>query len=99
AFAIVLMMATVVIAQERPRLRQTRPGAEPAQPATQNPNRITVNRPVQGANSDRMIADCLAISNEEEVALGNLAAAKSQNPQIKQFAETIVKDHNQFIAQ
>ncbi len=46
-----------------------------------------------------MIADCLAISNEEEIALANLAAAKSQNPQVKQFAETLVKDHNQYLAQ
>ena len=67
-------------------------------PATE-PNRVTANKPTQGANNDRVIADCLAISNEEEIALANLAAAKSQNPQVKQFAETLVKDHNQYLAQ
>lgn len=91
-----LMLASVAIAQERPRLRQAKPG-EPA--AQQEPKRITANRPTQGANNDRVIADCLAISNEEEIALGNLAAAKSENPKVKQFAEMIVKDHNQFLAQ
>jgi predicted outer membrane protein len=50
------------------------------------------------ASADQTIAQCLAISNAEEVALGTLAAAKSQHPQIKQFAETMVKDHGQMIA-
>jgi predicted outer membrane protein len=95
-----LMLASVAIAQERPRVRPQEPGANPAQQNLQNlKQRITANRPTQGANNDRMIADCLAISNQEEIALGNLAAAKSQNPQVKQFAETLVKDHNQFLAQ
>jgi predicted outer membrane protein len=82
----------MLVAQERPRR------AAPAAP--QDPQRVTVQRPVSpAANADQQIAECLAIGNSEEAALGTLAASKSQNPQVKQFAEMLAKDHNQFIAQ
>jgi predicted outer membrane protein len=91
AAALALVAATVV-AQEAPR--------KPAFPAGKNPQRVTANRPVEGAeNADRTIADCLAISNQEEIALATLAAGKSQNPKVKQFAETLIKDHNQLLSQ
>jgi predicted outer membrane protein len=49
--------------------------------------------------ADQTIADCLGISNQEEIALATLAAAKTQNPQVKQFAEQLVRDHGQALAQ
>jgi predicted outer membrane protein len=91
--AMVLLSAAVLVAQERPRAEQREQRSE------QRQQRVQANRPVGApANADQTIAQCLAISNAEEVALGTLAAAKSQNPRIKQFAETIVKDHGQMIA-
>jgi predicted outer membrane protein len=90
--AVAALLAAVVVAQERPR---------PTAPADgQKPQRITVHRPVEGAQSaDRTIAECLAISNQEQVALATLAAEKTQNPKVKQFAETMIKDHGQLLSQ
>ncbi|MGD9722992.1 MAG: DUF4142 domain-containing protein [Pirellulales bacterium] len=88
-----VMLAAVAVAQERPR------AAEPAQ--GQAPRRVTANRPTDEAASpnDQTIAECLALGNQEEIALANLAAQHSQNPQVKQFAEMLAKDHRQFLQQ
>ncbi|MEX2112649.1 MAG: DUF4142 domain-containing protein [Pirellulales bacterium] len=84
--AATMLTATLALAQERPLEKA--------------PRRVTANRPVEGAASaDQTIAQCLAISNQEEVALGTLAAGKTKNPKVKQFAEMIAKDHGQFAAQ
>jgi predicted outer membrane protein len=53
---------------------------------------------VQG-NHDHMIANCLAISNQEEIALAKLAAEHSANPKVKQLAETMIKDHQNALSQ
>jgi predicted outer membrane protein len=38
------------------------------------------------------------LGNQAEVELGNLAAEKTQNAQVREFAEQMVKDHTAFIA-
>jgi predicted outer membrane protein len=92
----VLLSAAMVVAQERPRTEAREQRQERQE---QRQQRVQANRPVSApASADQTIAQCLAISNAEEVALGTLAAAKSQNPEVKQFAETMVKDHGQMIA-
>jgi predicted outer membrane protein len=78
------LSVSFVLAQERP--------------PTQDQAERNVERKAAGSN-DRMIAECLGIGNQEEIALATLAAAKSQNPQVKQFAEKLVKDHAQALAQ
>lgn len=84
--------------QNPPRQNQAqprRPGAAPLQ--TQQ--RITANRPVdQARTADRDIAEWLGICNQEEVAMAKLAASKAQNKDVKQFAETLAKEHNQQLA-
>jgi predicted outer membrane protein len=95
-------MASYVLAQERPIVEGAKDAARGAQqPARETgPRRITANRPAEGAgNADQTIAQCLAISNQEEVALGTLAASKTKNPKVKQFAEMTAKDHGQLVAQ
>lgn len=96
------LMASYVVAQERPIVEGARKAVGAARDAAQEvgPRRITANRPAEGAaNADQTIAQCLAISNQEEIALGTLAAAKSQNPKVKAFAEILAKDHGQLTAQ
>jgi predicted outer membrane protein len=81
------------------------PAADPAAPDQPGPAalpRITVNKPLTpdaaaAPNADHMIATMLAIANEEEVALGKLVDSKSQNPNMRAFAERMIKDHSAFL--
>jgi len=50
-------------------------------------------------NLDRHIAQVLLIDNENEVALAKLAQKEAQSKDVKAFAEHMVKDHDEFIAQ
>jgi len=64
----------------------------------QQGQRITANRPVDGRmNPDTIVAQWLAIANAEEVAQANLATQRSQNDKVKQFAQTLVKDHTELL--
>lgn len=47
--------------------------------------------------SDQEIAQCLIIDNNGEVTMAEFAQQKAQNPQVKQFAQMLVKDHGAFI--
>jgi predicted outer membrane protein len=48
---------------------------------------------------DQFFANCLLIHNQGEVELSELAQQKSENPQVKQFAEQMIQDHRQMIQQ
>jgi predicted outer membrane protein len=51
-----------------------------------------------GANSaDSQLAGCLIVDNQGEIALGKLAEQKSQNNDVKQFAQKMVQEHGQFM--
>lgn len=50
-----------------------------------------------GAAWDRHFAECLTIDNQNEVALAELAQRKTGNADVKKFAETLQKDHQQAI--
>jgi predicted outer membrane protein len=62
---------------------------------------VTANRPVAGQerSTDQTIAECLAIENQEEVSLARLAAAKSKDDKIRQFAEMLIKEHTEQLSQ
>src|SRR5262245_27710847 len=63
--------------------------------------RVTANRLPAGeaTNNDQMIAQCLAIDNEEEIAIAKLAAAKSTDRAVRDFAERLIKDHTSLLAE
>ncbi len=92
ALAGCLATATTVIAQ------QTKPAA-PA--AGQNPNATAPARPqgnrAQWQNSDQALATCVAIANQKEVALAQFAKSKVKNDDVKEFAEMMVKDHQEML--
>jgi predicted outer membrane protein len=52
----------------------------------------------QGGGLDQQIAVCLTLGNHEEVALGQFAQDRAQNPQVKQFAQMMVEEHQQAIS-
>jgi predicted outer membrane protein len=51
----------------------------------------------QSKEMDQFIATCLLIGNQEEVALAQDAASRTQNENVKRFAQMLVNDHQQAI--
>lgn len=92
-------------AVERPTTQPARSGAvDPAQqPNTRQPNSGQIA--VTGANAqqtdeklNKKIAVCLTLGNQAEIALAQLAEQRSQNPQVKQFAQHMIEQHRQALS-
>ena len=83
-----LTMVACALAQNAPP-RQAPPQRQvPGQAGTQ-----------QAVNLDAQIAACLILENQNEVAAAQLAAKKSESPEVKKFAEKLEQDHQQFISE
>jgi len=56
---------------------------------------------VGGQNSavDHFLANCLLGQNKGEVELSEIAVQKSENAEVKQFAQKMIQDHNKLIEQ
>jgi predicted outer membrane protein len=88
---------------------QPTPPGQPGQPVQsdrmyQNTPRTTTgttqsSQTARGESSelDQFFAACLLTKNQGEVELGRFAAERAQNPQVKQFAQTMVSDHSQLL--
>ena len=48
-------------------------------------------------NADQTLATCVAIGNQEEIAIAKFAEEKAHNPEVKDFARMLVKDHQAFL--
>jgi predicted outer membrane protein len=57
------------------------------------------SRGILGGDSVEAFVDRAAISNMAEVQLGQLAAERAQSPQVREFAEHVVTDHQQALDQ
>jgi len=94
---------------DRPSLGQIdRPQTEQSDRAITPENRRTTanygQRSDQSAgNQDqgitRFVASCLTAKNEAEVEIGKLAQQQAQNPEVKQFAQQMVQDHQKLVQQ
>jgi len=100
--------------QGQPRNVNDQLRAEGVQPARQagQPGRggVVINRRAPGSGGrtsynetmqqqlDSDIAECLILENQNEVALAKLAASKTQNDDVKKFADMLEKDHSQMIS-
>jgi len=76
------------------------------QPGRTIPGRqpYTANYRGAQANSGQMsvenyLANCLLKNNQAEIELGQFASQQATNPQVKQFAEELVKDHQKVVEQ
>jgi len=47
--------------------------------------------------ADHRFATCVAYANQVEVAMARIANQKSKNSEVKQFAEMMLQDHEQFL--
>lgn len=52
----------------------------------------------QWKNADHAMASCVALGNQEEIALGELGGEKAQNDDVKKFAQMLVSDHQEFLS-
>jgi predicted outer membrane protein len=76
-----------------PRLNPATPS--PAQPYTARYG--TEANEGQHNGVDQFFANCLLKSNQAEIEISQFAAQKSENPKVKQYAEQLVKDHQQVV--
>ncbi len=86
-------------------LRASRPGDErPAQaPCAAAPRPAAQPyaaqaRATQGAGLNQAIAGCLLLDNQEEIALAQFAESRAQNEKVKEFAKTMIEQHQQAVA-
>jgi predicted outer membrane protein len=79
---------------------QTRPAAQ-VRPAVANVQAAPVTQSQQQwqwKNPDHALASCVAIGNQEEIALSELASQRAQNDDVKKFAQMLIHDHQEFLA-
>jgi putative membrane protein len=94
-----LMVAPVLAQQAQP----VQP-AQPARPGVQvqvNPNTVGVRTvPGQAASApinEHSLAACVAIANQEEVAMAKMATDKAKDKDVKEYAKMLVEDHQGFL--
>lgn len=105
-----MKVRTIVAAASTSLFFATVAAAQPAQPQPRpaQPPRVQVQigQPTQPGQrvqrhpmmtTDQKLATCLAISNQEEIAIAQFAQDKAQNNDVKSFAQTLAQDHRNFL--
>ncbi|MBX6369204.1 MAG: DUF4142 domain-containing protein [Rhodospirillales bacterium] len=88
--------AVALLAFAGPSLAQTAPSTQRPAAGTAMPSGTSSTETKQKADrGDRKFMENAAHGNAKEIALGKMAQQKAQHPQVKQLAETIVKDHTE----
>jgi len=49
------------------------------------------------SHADKMMASCIAVGNQEEIALAEFARQKTHNDDVKKFVEMMITDHHTFL--
>jgi len=91
---------------DRATTQQSDPSAAPSAGRTigeVNQNRTDYRAAQATAGShnpvDHFLANCLLGANKAEVELSEIAVQKSENAEVKQFAQKMIQDHNKLIEQ
>lgn len=84
-------------AQPDGQIRQAQPQRQPQQVDRTGPAQGQAVRG-SGEIDVAQLAGMFILGNQAEVELGNLAIEKSQNEDVRELAQTMVKDHTAFIA-
>lgn len=100
-------LAQQVIQQERPGQPRDPSQSQPGQidRATRQDEDRQYTAQYRGTQStggqkqelQQFIASCLLSKNKAEVEFAQLAEQESQNPQVKEFAQMLVRDHSQLV--
>jgi predicted outer membrane protein len=90
---------------DRSAVQQADPSAAPSSERAideTNPNRTNYREAkaaTGGSVVDYYLATCLLGHNKAEVELSEIAVQKSENAEVKQFAQKMIQDHNKLIEQ
>jgi predicted outer membrane protein len=88
-------------AGERPRTGQIdRPATQPAQrgqPYTAQFRGTQTASSTVSKEVEHYLANCLLIKNQAEIEISEFAQQQAQNPEVKQFAQQLIKDHQQAV--
>lgn len=87
-------------AQNAQQIKQRQLQQQPAQQV--DPNRRGTNQQTDAADRQGLeshIANCLMLGNQEEIVLLTMGKDKTENADLKQAAEKMIQDHQQFIQQ
>jgi predicted outer membrane protein len=68
-------------------------------PAAQAPRTQPGAQQGQANQLDHFVAVCMALGHQEEITLAEFAQDRAQNPQVKQFAQTMIEEHQRALAQ
>ena len=80
--------------------RADRPATQPAQRGQQYTAEFRGTQTAGAPASQEIehyLANCLLIKNKAEVELSQFAQQQAQNPEVKEFAQMLIKDHQQAI--
>jgi predicted outer membrane protein len=95
---VVTALAAQALAQSATDTDRSAPGAGARTGAT----RTGTDAGAQPGQADKLaqhVAICLTLGNQEEIQLGQFAQQRAQNPQVKQFAQTMVEEHGRAVQQ
>lgn len=70
--------------------------AKPARDTAPAKPKVSAAEQREEAHSERALATCIAIGNQEEIALTQFAVEHIQNPEVKKFAQMLIDDHTKF---
>jgi predicted outer membrane protein len=95
--------ATTSDATDSPSADRNSSSSATEQSSTSGARRNSLGATGQSTASQGMLqqhlATCLALGNEEEVAMAQFAEQRAQNPQVKQFAQMMIQEHQQALQQ
>lgn len=103
AAAATVALLSVVFVSAQDRREQDKPKATQPGAQRQPDNRVPASaQPIHGAGQhqgqgDRQIAACLMVDDEGEIALAKFALQKSENPEVKEFAEMMIQAHGECL--
>jgi len=93
AASAIALMASATVAQNQNQ-NQNPNAAQPAATAPQNAEQA---KATNASSADAQIAAALVLGNRNEVILSQLAQQQAQDPEVKQFAERMIQDHQKMI--
>lgn len=91
-----LAMSTIVVAQERDQPRRSNEAQPERRDTAEGARRETSG---EASKADAQLAACLIIGNNKEVAMAQFAQQHAQNEGVKEFAQQMIQDHEQFAAE